>query len=71
MTEGGRPPADVSLLADHLLNLLGVIDAGEIKTSAATRHRIEGAIVGLSALDGATAGEIIERLGRISGDETA
>jgi hypothetical protein len=39
---------DAAELAEQLSAVLGSIEAGELTCSAATRHRIEGAVLALS-----------------------
>lgn len=50
-------------LAARLAALLASIDSGEMTASAATRYRIEGAIVALDVLNGTDTADILDRLG--------
>lgn len=50
-------------LCDSLVALLAAIEAGEMTASTAMRHRIEGAIVALEALQDGQPEAILERLG--------
>lgn len=50
-------------LADRLAALLAAIDSGELTASAATRYRLEGAVVALDVLNGEAPADILDRLG--------
>ena len=59
----GEPDADVgSELTARLSELLARIDDGELVASAATRNRVEGALVALRVLDGDDPSTIVEAL---------
>lgn len=56
-------PSDVHAdLADQLRRLLDAISAGDLAASAATQHRIEGAVVALDILAGKDPHELVSRL---------
>jgi len=49
-------------LADSLRALLARIDAGDLDSSAATRYRLEGAVVALDVVTGKASSEILGNL---------
>lgn len=46
-------------LADRLAALLAVLESGGIASSAATRYRLEGAIVALEIVNGASVESVV------------
>lgn len=50
-------------LSRLLMELLDSIHSGELAASAATRYRIEGAVVALDVIGGADAASVLARLG--------
>lgn len=67
MTGPGAQPDELTAL---LVELLRAIDSGEMSASAATRYRIEGAVVALDVLAGADSVSVLARLGVESVTET-
>ncbi len=55
--------AELAAVRDQLAALLDEIGAGRMTCSAATRHRIEGAVITIESLTGGTADRLAERLG--------
>lgn len=55
-------PELLTEIADQLRSLLDAINADELKASAATRYRIEGAIAALDAASGVDPAAIVESL---------
>lgn len=60
MTDG--PLSDT---AQHMRAVLDEIAAGGIRCSAATRHRLEGAVIAVEAL---AAGDVVDLAGRLTND---
>ena len=66
MAPGSRGPslteAQMVELAAGLRTLLAQLGTGDLDASAATRHRIEGAIAALEVATGASTAELVELL---------
>jgi hypothetical protein len=45
-------PAQIVATAESLRRMLALVDAGEMTVSIATRHRMEGALAALEAVNG-------------------